>query len=827
MADCPDINHYQTATASASAPASTWTSTSSVYSNPIDTAVDDYSSTLLPAVQLLDGINGLSQFPRHSLHPHILSESFASPLGHPNGDPDPDPYASLVPFLADKFSPPLYPSAQPSVWIDQTAAPRTLHSSISAPRRPPSLTDAASVCSDDDMTAYAVDAPGSPPGLTGSKSSKSSSFHSSSRSGRDGILTDITHFEDIGLDEEHYSRSHTSPTHGMEKPPRPIPRAPATIVTHIKGHRGNAAAMTVMRELTNGSQRPPYPRIPGKGHGPTHSLSLPGDGLMRKSYRNASTPSLAIKAMSNCNRSRSTSPHPASPESKPVSSPRALRTPGAMPARHPRPPLRRGSWQPSRKSIKELEDEYNDEDDELPEDASLWNVPLSPRPPSERTPIADAASPPPLLQVSPKISPGTSPERPSPLRTSISAPSADSPVTAPLVPSESATSPDWTSPPLSPRKPKVMRGASMGTLPDRFGYQPSRSKSWSVVLSELSEEAKALTETLEDHALTAERRREQAIQSGKTLPGPSMEKLSRAKTSTVELPPLRLNNVMIDPLPISKEKEKVLTRTRPSWLPPKNPKEEKKHLKEYQRMMELSREADKRRAAQRADHECAKDDTKKALLRIWEEHVLPNWDQVIREPRTRELWWRGVAPKSRAQVWPRLVGNELALTGVSYDKALQRARDVQKTLAEGRAEERYRKERIWFDAIRRDVKTAFPELRIFQPGAPLHDGLVDVLMAYSMYRSDVGYSHGTHVRKLFFSLSLPWHVPLTITIENPVPLVQITSQILLVGKLRCHRIAIMLTIHTYSLSRLFSCSIFQTPKALSSCFQTCSTAHYP
>ena len=29
---------------------------------------------------------------------------------------------------------------------------------------------------------------------------------------------------------------------------------------------------------------------------------------------------------------------------------------------------------------------------------------------------------------------------------------------------------------------------------------------------------------------------------------------------------------------------------------------------------------------------------------------------------------------------------------------------------------------------------------------PLHENLLDVLMAYSMYRSDVGYVYGTHVR---------------------------------------------------------------------------------
>ena len=55
------------------------------------------------------------------------------------------------------------------------------------------------------------------------------------------------------------------------------------------------------------------------------------------------------------------------------------------------------------------------------------------------------------------------------------------------------------------------------------------------------------------------------------------------------------------------------------------------------------------------------------------------------------------------------------------------------------------KEKAWFNAIQRDVKVAFPELKIFQPSGPLHGDLVDVLMAYSMYRSDVGYSHGTHV----------------------------------------------------------------------------------
>ena len=55
------------------------------------------------------------------------------------------------------------------------------------------------------------------------------------------------------------------------------------------------------------------------------------------------------------------------------------------------------------------------------------------------------------------------------------------------------------------------------------------------------------------------------------------------------------------------------------------------------------------------------------------------------------------------------------------------------------------KERPWFEAMHRDIKVTFPELKIFQPGSSLQGDLMDVLKAYAMYRSDVGYCHGTHV----------------------------------------------------------------------------------
>ena len=299
-----------------------------------------------------------------------------------------------------------------------------------------------------------------------------------------------------------------------------------------------------------------------------------------------------------------------------------------------------------------------------------------------------------------------------------------------------------------------------------------RSKSWNIALSELSEEAQALTETLENHAIEAET----GVQTGTE---PAMEALTRSKTaSAVGLPPLRTNNIMIDPLPVSKEKEKVLSRTRPSWLPPKSKSEEKRHLKEYQRMMEFSLEAERRKAAKIADIQCAKDESKSALHRIWEEHVLPNWGQVIREPRTRELWWRGVAPKSRALVWQKAIGNDLGLTETTFKKALQRAETIAAAIQSGKGDQ-YGKENAWFDAIQRDVKVALPDLKIFQPGGPLHDDLVQVLKAFSMYRSDVGYSHGTHLVAAFLSLTIPTPSQTFICLANlmnrPLPLAFLTG----------------------------------------------------
>jgi hypothetical protein len=283
-----------------------------------------------------------------------------------------------------------------------------------------------------------------------------------------------------------------------------------------------------------------------------------------------------------------------------------------------------------------------------------------------------------------------------------------------------------------------------------------RTLSWNAGFAELSAEAKKLTEKLEAHADELEQHRtRQSLGSnrpntwnpGRSSSEYSYEKKSRIK-STPELPPLRRTNVMIDPLPVSREKEAVLSRTRPSWLPPKDPAEEKRHLREYQRMMAASAKADERREAARRSKEQSKDVVVDGSMRVWEQDILARWDDALRERKTREMWWRGVPPRSRGAVWSRAIGNPLGLSESSFDMALTRAHELEQRVKDQKGTAEDAKSVQWFHEIRQDVTNkTWKDLHVFNVGGPLHDNLVDVLMAYAMYRNDIGYISGCNVSR--------------------------------------------------------------------------------
>ncbi|KAK0659373.1 TBC domain-containing protein C23D3.03c [Lasiodiplodia hormozganensis] len=555
-------------------------------------------------------------------------------------------------------------------------------------------------------------APDSPPDLTDSKSSKSSSLPDSSLSELPGPH-DISHFEDITLDDIKTTTLHADKRDSAKAF---VPRSPmAPTATLARSTTLPTPGPAPSRDLTTAA-KPAKPglrvNVNGSAKEASSTLGIPSRRSMRRGFISPSTPSLTPGRQS-----RSPSPagsaarSPRSPSKRFTAPPSPTSRggpldfkPGLMPT------VRRQSWQPGRKTVEELEAEYHDSDEDLPDDAIMWNVPMSPRPPHHR-----ASRSPSFSSVAESV-----PE----------AKNQDN--GPPKSPSRSSTGSSYAA-------------STHSSIPEDSELDVTRTKSWGDALDDLSQEARELTEALEEYAGETERQREARIQSGAASARPSIEK-KKSSPSLVQLPPIQKGNIMIDPLPISKEKEKVLSRTRPSWLPPKDPQEERKHLREYQKMMAAAQEAERRMAAKLQEKQQQRDTTQTSISRIWDQHVLPNWDQVINEPRTRELWWRGVTPRSRGTVWKRAIGNELGLSETGYKAALERAKKLDKKLAKLDPESRGNaRESVWFDSIRRDANEAYPELKIFQAGGPLHESLLDVLMAYAMYRSDVGYVYGTHL----------------------------------------------------------------------------------
>ncbi|KAI0175513.1 TBC domain-containing protein [Hypoxylon sp. FL1284] len=591
----------------------------------------------------------------------------------------------------------------------------------------------------------AIPSPGSPPGMTSSAiTSRASSVRSfSSDADDDATTTDVAHFEEIGLDDDVAIDSPRFRQEPVKLAPNPYSAAFASDLRAQSGKHVGPKIHPQTRDLAR--PRPPLrtPSFPG---------ARPGTGAgLTAQFRDTSTRGLSggvgpemqagplplrglsVRSASSTNisrRRRSPSPNISARSVSP-------RNPNLYVQK-----ARRSSWQSARepKSAIDLEKECDDDDDDnIPDDLILDNVPLSPRPMMDRS----ASRPP---------STTTSPER----RPKERIRSVGNGTPAVAVHQGCLKSPTW----------KTTASTSTDSLQSSSSSSKSRAKSWTAAISDLSPEAKALTEKLEEHA--DELDKHGVYNSARPVPKP------RVKSALAELPPLRRTNIMIDPLPISKEKEAVLSRTRPSWLPPKDPAEEKRHIREYQKMMASSIDADKKREIARREKERVKDTAAKALMRVWEEDVLKRWDAAIRERRTRELWWKGVAPRSRVDVWARAIGNELGLTETSFQAALSRASEVEDRHAAGKASIEDERKMAWFAQIKTDVEEQTgSDLKIFQSGAPLHKSLIDVLRAYAMYRSDIGYLTGcnTIAAILLLNLATPTaaFVALANVLNRPLP----------------------------------------------------------
>lgn len=585
--------------------------------------------------------------------------------------------------------------------------------------------------------------------------SQSSSLHPARSHTPDSFAQDISNFEDILLDgSSRHAKEAQQEVWGRRLTPEKTGAQPslndATSSTLQQDGSRSGSAMGHRKKNGRGPrpslQRQIRSAIESRHPVDAHSLPRSASGMSAGGQGRLVRPSTAtfpvnLPRRSPELRSRSSSPSPKQPASASFADggPNVtFKTRDRFTAVH-RP--RRQSWQIGRKSSKQLEAEYRESDDELPEEASLWNVPMSPRPLDVRPP-SDVSS----RGGSPEIEGKAGKQRPLPI-----SPSLDGPV--PLLQQHNSQKTLRNPPP--PRMSSLPLGKSVQPpiSPPRSNLRTSlrdhRAQSWTLAMANLSEEARVLTENLEIHNDQEGRQHEYRVQNSTVRPvRPSSEAgiCGSTHSMTIELPAIQKSNVLIDPMPPSREKEAVLTRTRPSWLPPKDPKEEKRHLKEYQRMVASSVHADRRREARMKAQKCEKDDTRQALNRIWEQYVYPEWDRLTHEHRTRELWWRGVSPKLRGQIWMRAMGNPLALTHRSYSLALQRIQGLQTKPVEEQTT-RDKTMLSWVADLERDSQFIFPEHNLFQRNRGLWAELMNVCSAYVGYRSDVGYRFEIQVRQ--------------------------------------------------------------------------------
>ncbi|KAF2733743.1 hypothetical protein EJ04DRAFT_577438 [Polyplosphaeria fusca] len=582
--------------------------------------------------------------------------------------------------------------------------------------RPPMATTTLTYMSEANMAPPGV--PGSPPDLTNSKSSKSSSFHSSTLSDIMGP-NDLTHFEDINLDDLHPSKfpMATSPSHRVlfDAPRPPVSSSRSTPHMPSQGHS--------FRDLT-GSAKPRYPSLKGQVNNVVQQSQLNTPvKTMRRGFTSPSAPSLTNARNLSAPGRRSRSPSPSNPQVFP-SGPRSLSRKSSRTLEVSASPTafahRRQSWQhATRKTVKELEAECDDEDDEVPEDAVIWNVPISPRPAQERSPVPSAANSPPQATASPASSRAPSQNR---------------------APTSTKSSPGYPglgihhSPePISP-----------SSLSENIPPQPltrQRTNTWEDTYSTLDSDAKKVTEALEEFQTEFERQQEVKRQNPGLSRSSSVEEHKPKKTQS--LPPLRKSDPLIDPFQPSVEKQKYLSRTRPSWLPPKNPKEEKKHLKEYQKMLARIEEAERIEAHRQEEEKVAREKAERVKAEYWETLLLPNWAREMTTPECkgthRKMWWNGVPPKLRGIVWQKAIGNDLEISDTTFQRALNAANtQLHSTFASRHA------------SIIESTKTVFPSLKMFAPASPTadaqpcHQDLVDVCLAYASYRSDIDAFDGLH-----------------------------------------------------------------------------------
>ncbi|KAG9019120.1 hypothetical protein FRB90_006188 [Tulasnella sp. 427] len=193
----------------------------------------------------------------------------------------------------------------------------------------------------------------------------------------------------------------------------------------------------------------------------------------------------------------------------------------------------------------------------------------------------------------------------------------------------------------------------------------------------------------------------------------------------------------------------VISKTRPSHLPPKSKEEDLKHMKVWEEMMQKSRLADEQRKAKLRERRLAREQAVENSLHQWEREVLPDIKAAAKDPRLRQLWWKGIPTKIRGRVWYTTLGNPLALSKDAYRSCLSRAK---------RAISSKSFPADTMQSLEEDIRETLPALHLFHPETgPMYQDLKDLLCAWVVARADegLGYVRGASSVGAMFLINMP------------------------------------------------------------------------
>lgn len=193
----------------------------------------------------------------------------------------------------------------------------------------------------------------------------------------------------------------------------------------------------------------------------------------------------------------------------------------------------------------------------------------------------------------------------------------------------------------------------------------------------------------------------------------------------------------------------LILHDRPKDLPAKSAVEEKRHQRMFEQMMAAARKKELQNARDKIRQEKERRQKDKKVddnLKEWT-RVLPNWESQHKTRKVQELWWRGLPPVVRGEVWQRAIGNDLNISPELYWIFLSRCKEKLASMEERRrsdsnASQKSLSREHSVEVIHLDVIRTFPTLGFFQEGGPYNRSLHDVLGAYACYRPDIGYVQG-------------------------------------------------------------------------------------